>query len=166
MTVNLGLKGCKNSEVHLGSFLVLLLSISQIQIFLDLCQKCPHEPSFIHSSPNPLSLLSKHPTSFPILTSQTRILAFCTGSPRAPIHLQCVVLLYSSNLIPPRPFRSIYSLPSTCSFTWDVITPEGQLNRSPLIHCQPFNRPGVHGGAQATRPPFCSPTNPGRSLTL
>lgn len=62
-----------------------------------------HHHSFIHSSPNPLSLLSKHPASFPILTSQTRKLAFCTGSPRALIHLQCVVLLYSSNLISPPP---------------------------------------------------------------
>lgn len=59
MTVNLGLKGCKNSEVHLGSFLVLLLSISQIQIFLDLCQNVPmnhhsfiHHQILCHSSPN------------------------------------------------------------------------------------------------------------------
>lgn len=86
--VDLGPEGCKNSEDHLGSFLILLLFISQIQIFVDLCQKCPHEPEFIHSSQILCHSSPTTPRSFPILTSQTRKPAFCTGSPRAP-HFQC-----------------------------------------------------------------------------
>lgn len=156
--VDLGPEGCKNSEVHLGSSLILLLFISQIQIFVDLCQKCPHEPEFIHSSPNPL--LSKHPQKLPhsyITDKETSFLHRLSKGTPFPV---CVDLRYSSNLIPPRPSRSICSLPVESPFH------KGRYHARWVVEQPPHQSARCARRCTGHSFSFCPPTSPGRSLTV
>lgn len=92
--------------------------------------------SFIHSfitksSVTPLQTPHKLPHSY-ITDKETGFLhRLSEGTHSNP------VLLYSSNLIPPRLFRGIYRLTSTSSFTPGVITPDGQLNNLHLFTATP-----------------------------